>query len=207
MDTFELVNIPGNFIAVDTIANKSEVVAVENSIPGAYILAIPCYHRLIQEKNNETIILVKERFPCPKAASNKIVIERAIPLLWTNLKSLHIDFEYHQPNSYFDEDNMYNKSWTTEVPHFNVKTDAETLKNRLQKLYITFLKFDNKHFSYLQMMICGMLSVHTIAIAIILYILIQRNCRGIPVSTERGEKGRGRKHVFEKPRKNCKEEQ
>ncbi len=120
--------------------------------------------------------MVKERFPCPKAASNKIVIERAIPLLWTNLESLHIDFEYHQPNSYFDKDNMYDISWTAKVPHFNVKTDAKTLENRLQKLNMTFLKFDNNHFSYLQMIICGVLIVHTIAIDIILYILIQRNC-------------------------------
>ncbi len=88
-----------------------------------------------------------------KSRSNKIVIERVIPLLWTNLESLHTDFEYHQPNSYFDKANTYNKSWTTKVPHFNVKIDAKTLENRLQKLNMTFLKFDNNHFSCLQMIL------------------------------------------------------
>jgi len=69
---------------------------------------------------NEKIIIPK-MYPCELSNTNKLTIQRVLPISWTNIKSPKIIHEEQKDKIFFTNlTEIINKDWTKDIPNFHI---------------------------------------------------------------------------------------
>lgn len=113
--------------------NNIQDLKINYSHPGLIKITFPCNYDLL--RNNE--ILIPKMYPCESNNLNKFTIKRILPVSWTTIKSLKINYEETRDNVYFTiMSEILNANWIEDVPNFHITKQIKNIDKYLSDIVL-----------------------------------------------------------------------
>lgn len=136
-NTYVISNPQDSLVLQNHITNTNKTLTLNMSLTGTIKITLPCENSLkfINASNPDQFeILIPRLFPCSKFEKEVPIINRILPVQWTNLDTAHFSSMERPSLIFSDLNKIINKNWKETVPNFNIRTSQKEFENKLKNL-------------------------------------------------------------------------
>ncbi|XP_050300412.1 uncharacterized protein LOC126738956 [Anthonomus grandis grandis] len=144
-DETYVITHPKQDMTISCDKNKPQKLDTTLARQGSIKIFLPCKCHL----SVGNAVIIPENFPCPENITTNAIVTHIIPATWSNLNSYILNPNIiSTPPLYKNISECLNTNWTLEIPHLNLTSSDNTLKNILksvEKNYPNVITYGDTH--------------------------------------------------------------